>query len=608
MLKGLFVWTLYLASNLLSASAFPADGAGSIAHVLKKRDSSSKDSKKKPSYAPYYTDCPSDNIVESVSSGSIPAAERSYLSTHKSVADPAMKQYFINAGLPGINADDLVGSKGPVVGIAISGGGFRSMLTGAGALSAMDSRHNNHTVLTGLLQAASYVTGVDGGAWLLGSMAVNNFSTVNHLKEKIWRLQRDILFPKSIILYNADFYKDLVTETAEKKAAGFDISLSDYFGRVLSRPFVDPKWGAPNVSFSSIESQEWYADAEFPYPIVMATTKKPDTQLNRLNDTIIEISPSAFGTFDHGVRAFVPTEYIGTTLDNGKSDNGSCVANYDNFGLIMAIASTQFNGLMRNFNDSSTKNGRVLQDYLKGNFTEANQDIEPIPNPFKGLSSAANADGLSDSDSLYLADASESQNLGIWPLIQKGRDVDVIIAVDNSANTEYLWPDGSALVATYERALAEKDKEDSNVKGFPYIPSQESFVNLHYNDRPVFFGCDGRNTTYGNHTVTRNTPPLVVYLPNVPYIYYTNISTERLYYTEDQEKQLLTNGLIGATYNNNTYFGQCVACAVIKRTLERQNMTASPQCQECYARFCWSGVQDNTESDTTYLYDPKLAL
>ncbi|EPX74687.1 phospholipase B Plb1 [Schizosaccharomyces octosporus yFS286] len=608
LLRGLSLWTLFLAS-CLHTFAFPANEEPSVIFTQKRKGNSGS---KEPSYAPFYAECPSRNIVETLSNSSIPRAEAQYMSSRSSKTNTAIKEFLRNAQLPNMAGDNLSGQNGPSIGIALSGGGFRAMLLDGGAISAMDARHSNHTIFSGLLQASDYIVGADGGAWTVGSMAINNFSTVEELSSNVWQLAHPVMYPKSAIVFNGSFYKNLMSQVKAKLDAGFNVSLSDYWGRVLGRPFGDSHYGMPNVSYSSISDQDWYRNANFPYPIItFATNQNYDDQVDRNTTIMLEASPDVFGTFDAGIDAFIPTEYLGTSLDNGASSNGSCVVNYDNIGFMMALSSTYFNTQMRNFNDSSTKNGRIIQQYLKSNFSEHGEQVAPIPNPFRGISSARTslANNLGDDETLNIVDTSlTGENLPLWPLIQKGRDVDVIFAVDNSADSEYVWPNGNSLVTTYEHVLRAQENGNKNVKGFPYVPSSQSFVSLHYNDRPVFFGCNGRNTTAGDRPVTRDTPPLIIYLPNVPWNYYTNISTDRTYYTKDQESNLLLNGLISSTMDNETYFGQCVACAVVKRTLERQNITASPECQQCYQDYCWSGIIDDTAANDDVIYDPTPRL
>ncbi len=80
----------------------------------------------------------------------------------------------------------IVDSNGtvPRIGIAFSGGGYRALMNGAGAMAAFDNRTTNSTgsgQLGGLLQASTYVSGLSGGSWLVGSIYTQNFTTVESI-------------------------------------------------------------------------------------------------------------------------------------------------------------------------------------------------------------------------------------------------------------------------------------------------------------------------------------------------------------------------------------------------------------------------------------------
>lgn len=89
----------------------------------------------------------------------------------------------------------------PNIAIAFSGGGYRAMTNGAGGLAAFDDRTPNAKgsgQLGGLLQASTYIAGLSGGGWLVGSVYTNNFSSVQSIIDKngdgdIWQLERSIL-------------------------------------------------------------------------------------------------------------------------------------------------------------------------------------------------------------------------------------------------------------------------------------------------------------------------------------------------------------------------------------------------------------------------------
>src|SRR5690606_11215407 len=84
------------------------------------------------------------------------------------------------------------GSNAHVTAIAFSGGGYRSMLNGAGIYRALDNRTQDGPA-GGFLQAMDYIAGTSGGAWLVGSSAVHNFATVDNLNHSVWRLDRNLI-------------------------------------------------------------------------------------------------------------------------------------------------------------------------------------------------------------------------------------------------------------------------------------------------------------------------------------------------------------------------------------------------------------------------------
>jgi len=88
----------------------------------------------------------------------------------------------------------------PTLGIAVSGGGYRALMNGAGVLSAFDERSSGSTDesgVGGVLQSATYLSGLSGGSWLVGSVYVQNFSTVEGILDGdatpgIWQFDQSI--------------------------------------------------------------------------------------------------------------------------------------------------------------------------------------------------------------------------------------------------------------------------------------------------------------------------------------------------------------------------------------------------------------------------------
>ncbi|KAA8641268.1 Lysophospholipase 1 [Aspergillus tanneri] len=117
----------------------------------------------------------------------------------------------------------------PNIAIAVSGGGYRAMTSGAGALKAFDSRTDNSTAkgqLGDLLRSATCVSGLSGGGWLLGSIVVNNFATVSALQADRRSLS------------TASYWKHLIKAVDAKEEASYNTSITDYWGRALSHQFI----------------------------------------------------------------------------------------------------------------------------------------------------------------------------------------------------------------------------------------------------------------------------------------------------------------------------------------------------------------------------------
>ena len=172
--------------------------------------------------------------------------ESSWLETRRDKTLNGMKDFFNHVTIPDFNAVQYIDrissntSDLPNIGIAVSGGGYRALMNGAGAIKAFDSRTNNSTSsgqLGGLLQSATYLAGLSGGGWLVGSIYINNFTTIadlqTHEAGSVWQFQNSIFEGPdgdSIqILDSASYYKDISDAVSAKSDAGYQTSITDYW-------------------------------------------------------------------------------------------------------------------------------------------------------------------------------------------------------------------------------------------------------------------------------------------------------------------------------------------------------------------------------------------
>ncbi|KAI1384104.1 lysophospholipase catalytic domain-containing protein [Hypoxylon trugodes] len=570
-------------------------------------------------YAPATVDCPQQRPTIR-GAGSLSQSERDWLKNRRNKTIDPLVQFLKNANLTDFDAAGYVTSHSsnfsvvPNIGIAVSGGGYRALMNGAGFLAAADSRVPGATDtggIGGLLQSSTYLAGLSGGGWLVGSIFANNFSSVVQLRDgyegsSLWQFSNSIFKgPKSrgiSIVNTVEYWDDIKNQVDDKRDAGYDASITDYWGRALSVQLINAADGGPAYTFSSIADAPNFSGADTPMPILVSDERRPNTEVVSLNSTVIEFNPWEIGSFDPTVFGFAPIRYAGSNFSGGSVPNdGHCVEGFDSFSFVMGTSSTLFNQfLLQNLSDTSIPS--IVVDALRAILTDIGDNNDDIaawtPNPFYGYNNNTNANH--EDEQLTLVDGGEDlQNIPLHPLIQPIRELDVIFAVDSSADTETNFPNGTALRATYDRSKT----DIANGTAFPAVPDAETFVNLGLNKKPTFFGCNTSDFSNASHI-----PPLIVYVPNAPYTAQSNVSTFDPSYPDEQRNSIIKNGYNVATMGNGTLdkeWPACVACAILSRSLERTNTQLSATCQGCFSRYCWNGTTDSTPVSS---YDPTPIL
>ncbi|PYI18938.1 hypothetical protein BO99DRAFT_150397 [Aspergillus violaceofuscus CBS 115571] len=543
--------------------------------------------------------------------------ETEWLKVRRNVTLQPMKDFLGRLNLSGFDVTSYLNTHAsnisniPNIAVAASGGGYRALTNGAGGLKAFDSRTENSTntgQLGGLLQSATYVAGLSGGSWLVGSMFVNNFSSISELQasDRVWGFSKSLLegpnYDTIQVLSTYEYWKTITDQVDGKSGAGFNTSFSDYWGRALSFQLVNSSKddGGADYTWSSISLMDDFKNGQYPMPIVVMDGRNPGEVIVETNATVYEVNPWEFGSWDPSVYAFAPLQYLGSRFENGSvSENGTCVRGFDNAGFIMGSSSTLFNQFLLQINstDIPTIFKNALTDILE-DLGERGDDIAVYsPNPFYGYREAS--EDYATAATLDVVDGGEDlENIPLHPLIQPDRHVDVIFAIDSSADTDSYWPNGTSLVATYQRSLNSSGIANGTV--FPPVPDVNTFVNLGLNKRPTFFGCDPKNLS--------GPAPLVVYLANSPYTYESNFSTFKLTYSDEERDNVITNGYNVVTRGNGTLdsnWTSCVACAILQRSTYRTNTTLPDICTTCFNDYCWNGTTNSTVPSE---YEPTLYL
>lgn len=367
----------------------------------------------------------------------------------------------------GIAEEDIHPDDVPVIAMCGSGGGLRALVAGTGSYLAAQE--------AGLWDCVTYTAGVSGSCWLQtlyhSSIAHRDFNKlVDHLKN---RLGVHIAFPPAALnlLTTAPTNKFLLSGFVEKLKGdpGADFGLVDIYGLLLAARLLVPRGelGVSDRDFKLSNQRVNLMDGAHPLPIYTAVRheipvledentkghKKPTPeQLMRKSRNEawfqwFEFTPYEF--FCEELNAGIPTWALGRHFYAGRSEVTSEYLPIPELRIpgLMGVWGSAFCATLSHY----YKEIRPLVKGLAGFggvdslIQGKNQDlirvhpIDPagIPNYVMGMK-----DQLPDScpesifrnNHLRLMDAGMSNNLPIYPLIRPGRDVDVIIAFDASAD------------------------------------------------------------------------------------------------------------------------------------------------------------------------------
>ncbi|CUM48810.1 unnamed protein product [Debaryomyces tyrocola] len=580
----------------------------------------------------------------------------------KQLTDVALMDLFSRNRIPDFDYQTFLANstKCITIALAISGGGYRSMLTGAGVMAAYDLRTSNSTEdgkLGGLLQALSYIGGISGGSWLVMSNLINDFKPINELRNdpSAWALQDQLLagipnfdpttiqnaisdiptsnqtnpnsstkqkdkwpaFMKTIIEWfdsgkgatgstelqllqvfsklkrevknvnksstvseffkslfsKADlkasknnqkllelgglatwkevfsYYKELNIEVRAKRIAGYHLSFTDYWGRVLARRIFPNSARSPGATVTASTLMSSFQKNEQPFPIICAVEKVPTKDMTSKDSHLFEFTPYEFGSWDSYLNAFVPMKYLGSSLFGGRStiltpnpNISICVSGFDNIGFITGTSSCLFSHIfvyvyqfLLGLNlEASTAINTILKsfglssDFKSFEFPLHHPDYASFsPNPFYGYNdSQTSQEEISKSKTIYLVDGGDDgQNIPFQPFLQSAREVDVILSFDMTSDL-FNYPNGTTLVKSSERFhnrhtsfslptfrlpssiqnnFASESvghnvpSNDTKTKKlttteirsvFPKVPDPQTMLKLNLNNKPVFFGCN----------------------------------------------------------------------------------------------------------------------
>jgi phospholipase A2 len=389
--------------------------------------------------------------------------EKEFLRRRKKVTTTALAKYL------SIPEEDVHPNDVPCIAMVGSGGGLRALVAGTGSMLA--------TGEDGLFDCVTYTAGVSGSCWLqalyhssLGGRRLDKM--VDHLKA---RIGVHIAYPPVALaaLNSAPTNKFLLSGFVEKLKGDptADFGLVDVYGLLLAARLLIPKGevGVDDRDLKISNQREYIKHGEHPLPIYTAVRheipiieesseeeKSKDSPSEKMKEKAkkeawfqwFEITP--YEMFCEEFGAGIPTWAIGRKFENGKDlphdDNGLRVPEL-RLPLLLGVFGSAFCATLSHYYKEVRPLVKGLAGFegIDGMIEERNDDlskvhpIDPasIPNftyRMGGRLPETAPESIHKTKHLKLMDAGMSNNLPIYPLLRPGRDVDILIVFDVSAD------------------------------------------------------------------------------------------------------------------------------------------------------------------------------
>ncbi|ODV91275.1 hypothetical protein CANCADRAFT_31966 [Tortispora caseinolytica NRRL Y-17796] len=556
-------------------------------------------------FEPVEQKCTIDQIGRTGSA--VGPVERHYINGRAPTLKMNMRSFLEQTPEIDIDTEKFLELHVPKIALAFSGGGYRALLCGAGTLMAADSRTDGTEgpyQIGGLLQASTYVSGLSGGSWLLGSIYMNGFSKVTDLvkDEFVWNFEKTMLLPEKSLFRSLKHIASIYKLILKKHKAGYTVTFTDFWGSLLAHQLLYNKGVGPQSTLSSLQNADCFQSYYAPVPFIVAADRGSLFSPMSEDSVLYSFSPFELGSWDPSLQSYIQTELIGTDTRR-YHELQKCTYGFDNMGFIIGTSSSLLNvvtqALETVLKSVPVLYTRVLALILNELRSHTNGFDTAVfkPNPFTGTRTRIRRASLFEEDAIHMVDGGlTGQNIPLHPLLPKEREVDVIFAFDNSADTFHNWPNGISLVET----MRQLNKDPSTANRFPNIPDKAALKDPHFRVKPTIFGCDAGSDELDI--------PLIVYMPNTKWSHKSNFATTKMEYKVEESSGVIQNAYNIATQGNSSAgvtdpeqakWGTCVRCIAILRGMQRNDLAISDECYKCAQTYCWKplvGIKRQTSS------------
>jgi phospholipase A2 len=393
-------------------------------------------------------------------SGDLCPEEKRFLSNRRKVTTMALAKYL------GLDERDVHPDDVPVIAMCGSGGGLRALVAASGSMMATQD--------DGLLDCLTYTSGVSGSCWLQAmynsSVAQHDLHRlVDHLKA---RLGVHIAYPPIAFqsLISAPTNKYLLSGIVEKLKGDpkANFGLVDAYGILLASRLLVPRGelGVDERDFKLSNQRDYIKDGEHPMPIYTAVRHEIPDYDPAMDKAVRSVSEAAkeeakkeawfqwfeispFELFCEEFSAGVPTWAMGRKFNGGKdvpAEHGFHLPEL-RMPLLMGIFGSAFCATLSHYYREvrpimrSISGLGTVDEMISGRNEDLSKvhPIDPasIPNFVYGMDgqlARTAPPSICKTEYLQLMDAGMSNNLPIYPLLRPGRNVDVLVAFDASAD------------------------------------------------------------------------------------------------------------------------------------------------------------------------------
>lgn len=385
--------------------------------------------------------------------------EKEFLRRRKKVAKIALAKYL------GIDEAEVHPDDVPTIAVCGSGGGLRALVAGTGSLLAAEK--------DGLLDCVTYTAGVSGSCWLqaIHFSSIGRCSMQRVLDHIKGRTGTHIAYPPAALqtLVSAPTDRYLLRGIVEKLKgdAGADYGLVDVYGLLLAARLLVPV-GDLEVDDRDLKisnQQDYVRFGQNPLPIYTAVRHEiPEVVESGSKPAVLaedakrraesepwfqwfEITPYEF--FCEEFSAGIPSWAMGRKFEKGRNilpEEGLYNPEFK-MSLLMGVFGSAFCATLSHYYREIRPIVKGLTGFDTIDEMIAGRDhdlsklhpIDPaiLPNFAYGMEGRLPntvPESIYKNQYIQLMDAGMSNNLPIYPLLRPGRDVDVIISFDNSAD------------------------------------------------------------------------------------------------------------------------------------------------------------------------------